>query len=258
MSQPQMFEDVTLDLTEDLKDKIIDLEKGKDFVEVIEEVAKEKKEDIIKDELPKIPKDTHEIIYCRLCGRGFKAITANHLIAKHQMSLSEYITMFPDAPVNYFGILKPSADEVPKGQKQTPNKFKNVTKASEVVRDDTYVDKQGCTRDKKTKRLVKGTKGLNPAGAKKLTPVEQFLRHQIGWNGEQVFKFLYAVVTYNQKKERHKLPYYKPSDQLAASRLLLEYTFGKPTTFQKVEKTVNKLSVQIGLRLPADVDPEDF
>ena len=257
MPEAKKIEDVTLDLTEELKDKIIDLEKGKDFVEVIEDVATAPKEDIIKDEPKKIPKDTYKTIYCRICGRGFKAITAQHT-RTHQMSLSDYIKKFPDAPINYFGRLHPKADEVPQAKDKVSGKFQGITKGSEIVRDDTYFDQQGCLRDKKTKRLVKGTKALNPKGANKLTPVEQFLRHQIGWNGEQVFKFLYAVITYNQKKERHKFPLYKASEQIAASKLMLEYSFGKPTTFQKIEKTVKKLSVNIGLRLPGDLDAEDF
>jgi hypothetical protein len=244
----------------------------------LEEYMAEQAEDIFKDiqlpdhydndnnpiEDPYIEKDKPGKLHCRVCGRTFKAITGNHLNTHDGMTLADYIEKYPKAPINYFGKMFPKKEDLPKHSynKNTkpiePEIVKDDDEAKSIIRPGTYLDKHGCLRDSKTKRLVKGTKALNVKGRPKDTTIEKFLRGQIGWNGEEVFKFLYAVVTYNHIKERHKTPWYKPSDQLKAAEMLLAYTFGRPKQRQEIQKTVKTLNVNIGQSLPKGITLEEF
>jgi len=48
-------------------------------------------------------------ISCELCGRQFKAITHTHLVKEHDMSLKDYMNMFPDSPL-YEQVLEGEPD----------------------------------------------------------------------------------------------------------------------------------------------------
>lgn len=45
-----------------------------------------------------------EKIVCELCGNRYRRITNTHLFKKHQMSMEDYITMFPDSPIDAPGL----------------------------------------------------------------------------------------------------------------------------------------------------------
>lgn len=121
-----------------------------------------------------------------------------------------------------------------------------------------YLDKNGSTRQLDNGRLVKGTKAINPMGRQPMTPVETYLRKHIGWQGEQVFRELLKIATYDMKKSRHTKPHYRTTEQLEAMKLLLGYAFGKPKQIVEMDATVKNLNLNIQIGLPDDVTIEDI
>ncbi len=121
-----------------------------------------------------------------------------------------------------------------------------------------YIDPRGCTRQLDNGRLVKGTKPANPGGRLPLTPVETYLRKQIGWQGEQVFKELLAIATYSMKKQRHTKPHYNPTQKLEAMKLLLGYAFGKPKQIVEMDANVKSLNLNVSIGVPEDIDVTDI
>lgn len=47
-------------------------------------------------------------VKCELCGKEFKAISHTHLVKHHDVTLREYMVMFPDAPIYEKAISAPS------------------------------------------------------------------------------------------------------------------------------------------------------
>ena len=121
-----------------------------------------------------------------------------------------------------------------------------------------YLDRRGCTRQLDNGRLVKGTKPANPMGRMPMTPVETYLRKQIGWQGEQVFKELLKIATYDMKKSRHTKPHYRTPEQLEAMKLLLGYAFGKPKQIIDMDANVKNLNLNVQIGMPDDVSIEDI
>jgi len=121
-----------------------------------------------------------------------------------------------------------------------------------------YIDKRGCTRQLDTGRLVKGTKPANPGGRQPMSPVETYLRKEIGWKGEQVFKELLAIATYNMKKSRHTKSHHTTNERLEAMKLLLGYAFGKPKQIIDMTAKVKNLNLNVSVGLPDDVSIEDI
>jgi len=121
-----------------------------------------------------------------------------------------------------------------------------------------YIDKHGCTRTLDGSRLVKGTKPANPMGRMPMTPVETYLRRHIGWQGEQVFRELLKIATYDMKKSRHTKPHYRTAEQLEAMKLLLGYAFGKPKQIIDMNAEVKNLNLNVTVGLPDDVSSEDI
>ena len=121
-----------------------------------------------------------------------------------------------------------------------------------------YLDKQGCTRQLDNGRLVKGTKPANPMGRLPMSPVETYLRKQIGWQGEQVFRELLAIATYDMKKSRHVKPHYNPNQKIEAAKLLLGYAFGKPKQVIDMNAEVKNLNLNVSVGVPEDIDIEDI
>ena len=121
-----------------------------------------------------------------------------------------------------------------------------------------YVDGKGCTRQLDNGRLVKGTKPSNPDGRHPMSPVETYLRKQIGWQGEQVFKELLKIATYDMKKSRHTKQHYKTNEQLEAMKLLLGYAFGKPKQQVDLNAEVKNLNLNVSIGLPEDMDITDI
>ena len=121
-----------------------------------------------------------------------------------------------------------------------------------------YLDNRGCTRELDNGRLVKGTKPANPVGRIPMTPVETYLRKQIGWQGEQVFRELLAIATYDMKKSRHTKPHFRTNEKLEAMKLLLGYAFGKPKQIVEMDANVKNLNLNVTVGLPEDIDITDI
>jgi len=121
-----------------------------------------------------------------------------------------------------------------------------------------YLDKRGCTRQLDNGRLVKGTKPANPMGRLPMTPVETYLRRQIGWQGEEVFKELLKIATYDMKKQRHAKPHFNPTQKLEAMKLLLGYAFGKPKQIVEMDANIKQLNLNVSVGVPDDVTIEDI
>ena len=121
-----------------------------------------------------------------------------------------------------------------------------------------YLDRRGCTRQLDNGRLVKGTKPANPMGRIPMTPVETYLRKQIGWQGEQVFKELLKIATYNMKTSRHTKPHYRTNEKLEAMKLLLGYAFGKPKQIVEMDANIKSLNLNVKVGMPDDIDVVDI
>ena len=121
-----------------------------------------------------------------------------------------------------------------------------------------WIDKNGATRQLDNGRLVKGTKAINPGGRQPMSPVETYLRKHIGWQGEQVFRELLKIATYNMKKSRHTKPHYKTNEQLEAMKLLLGYAFGKPKQQIEMDANVKNLNLNVSIGVPEDLDITDI
>jgi len=121
-----------------------------------------------------------------------------------------------------------------------------------------YLDKSGCTRQLDNGRLVKGTKPANPMGRLPMSPVESYLRKQIGWQGEEVFKELLKIATYDMKKSRHTKPHHTTMQKLEAMKLLLGYAFGKPKQIIEMDANIKSMNLNVSVGVPEDLSDDDI
>ena len=121
-----------------------------------------------------------------------------------------------------------------------------------------YLDASGCTRELDNGRLIKGTKPANPLGKQPMSPVEVYLKKQIGWEGKQVFDELLKISTYSMKKSRHTKPHVSTHEKIEAMKLLLGYAFGKPKQMVELDGTIKQLNLNVQIGLPEDIDVTDI
>jgi hypothetical protein len=219
-----------------------------------------------------------EKVQCQICKRWFKSITGMHLNKIHHITMSDYIKQFPDAETNnaftkkfqekvrekkelFDKVNDPNSDIIVDTEALDIKDSKTNVRDNPITGNNYYIDAEGRRRFKDTKELVAGSnrRATSRVGRPKETDVERFLRQDlIGPNGEQVFYALKDILTYDQAKAKHKVPYYRAEHKLRAAQLLLEYGLGKPIQRSESNSTVKSLSVKVGVKMPEDLDIGDF
>jgi len=106
------------------------------------------------------------------------------------------------------------------------------------------VNEKGVMRDKRTGRLLPGTKGLNKKGNPKQKSLKKELMRLFGDDGKMLAKKLAEIIFYDfeEDKKLHKdikRRKYEGHHQLKAMEMALHYMVGKPSESLHIDQDVD-------------------